>query len=80
MNPFVSTAAPDDVLWTQPSRLSIIHSTNAQMLQRERLYLYATILALAPERCLEIGVSQGGSTRIIHATLQDLSRGRPVAN
>jgi hypothetical protein len=50
------------------------------MLQRERLYLYATILALAPERCLEIGVSQGGSTRIIHATLQDLSRGRPVAN
>ena len=78
-NRFISLAAPDDLLWARPNRLGVLDSTNAQMLPRERLYLYATILALAPERCLEVGVSQGGSTRIIHAALTDLGRGRLVA-
>ena len=33
----------------------------AQMGYRERLFLFATVLALKPQRCLEIGVSEGGS-------------------
>jgi predicted O-methyltransferase YrrM len=66
-------------LWSKPKRLGILDSSHAQMLQRERLYLYATIMALAPERCLEIGVSQGGSTLIIHAALKDLGRGRLIS-
>lgn len=76
---FVSTAASDDVLWAWPARLDVIDTCRAQMLHRERLYLYATILALAPERCLEVGVAEGGSTRIIHAALCDLGRGRLMA-
>jgi predicted O-methyltransferase YrrM len=76
---FVSTAPKNDVLWARPSSLEVLDSTNAQMLARERLYLYATVLALAPERCLEIGVAQGGSTRILHAALADLGRGQLLA-
>src|SRR5262249_52575667 len=76
---FVSTAPADDVLWAWPAGLDVIDTCKAQMLHRERLYLYATVLALAPERCLEVGVAKGGSTRIIHAALRDLGRGRLVA-
>ena len=77
--PFVSAVPRDDILWTRPRHTNVLDDSNAQMLPRERLYLYATVMALAPERCLEVGVSQGGSTRIIHAALADLGRGRLVA-
>jgi predicted O-methyltransferase YrrM len=59
--------------------VDVIYRSRAQMLPRERLYLYTTVLALAPERCLEIGVAEGGSSRIIHAALCDLGKGRLVA-
>jgi hypothetical protein len=76
---FVSTAPPGDLLWVGPGPLDSVLDGNAQMLVRERLYLYATVLALAPRRCLEIGVGKGGSTRIIHDALKELGRGRLIA-
>jgi predicted O-methyltransferase YrrM len=76
---FVSTAAGDGLLWATPRRAGVVERSGAQMLPRERLYLYAAVLARAPERCLEIGVAQGGSTRLIHAALSDLGRGKLVA-
>src|SRR5690606_4468924 len=69
---FRSLVPFDDVLWRRPGRLKVLETSHAQMLPRERLYLYSTVFALAPERCLEIGVSQGGSSQIIHAALPAL--------
>ncbi len=74
---FVTTVPGDDRLWASPERLQTINSP-AQMLVREKLYLYATVFALAPERCLEVGVAQGWSSRIIADALRDLGRGRLV--
>ncbi len=71
----VSVASRDDAIFKHPKSLDVVSSTNAQMLPRERLYLYATVFALAPERCLEIGVCEGGSSRIINAALEDLGNG-----
>jgi predicted O-methyltransferase YrrM len=71
----VSIASRDDAIFRHPKSLEVVSSTNAQMLPRERLYLYATVFALAPERCLEIGVCEGGSSRIINAALEDLGKG-----
>jgi predicted O-methyltransferase YrrM len=76
---FVSTVPAADMLWVKPGRLAAVHSGRAQLLHRERLYLYATVLALAPPRCLEIGVAGGGASRIIADALRDLGRGRLVA-
>lgn len=75
----VSLTSRADLLWRIPKNIEVIQSTNAQMLPRERLYLYSTVLALAPERCLEIGVCEGGSTRLVHAALGDLGRGTLVS-
>lgn len=75
---FQSLIDYDDILWRKPGRLKILETSDAQMLPRERLYLYSTVFALAPERCLEIGVSQGGSSQIIHAALADLGKGRLI--
>src|SRR5262249_14557756 len=74
-----STAASNDLPWKTPRNLAIIDVTNAQMLFRDRLLLYSVVLALAPERCLEIGACEGGASRIVHAALRDLGRGRLVA-
>ena len=46
---FISTMPKDDILWKMPLSLPIIDTTNAQMLYRERLLLYAIVLALAPD-------------------------------
>jgi predicted O-methyltransferase YrrM len=75
---FRSTAPRGGLLWARPRRLEAVESGNAQLLDRERLFLYATVLALAPERCLEIGVAQGGSSRIIADALRDLGRGQLI--
>jgi predicted O-methyltransferase YrrM len=45
---------------------------------REQVLLYAIVFASGPERCLEIGVKHGGGSRIIHAALTDLGRGRLI--
>jgi hypothetical protein len=76
---FVSQTPRSDVLWTWPKRLDVIATSNAQMVYRERLFLFATVLALKPQRCLEIGVSEGGSSRIIAAALDDLGAGQLVS-
>jgi hypothetical protein len=75
----VSLSPRSDVLWAYPQNVGIIDRTNAQMVHRERLLLYSTILALVPERCLEVGVCEGGSSRIIHAALNDVGQGRLVS-
>jgi predicted O-methyltransferase YrrM len=72
---FVSTVPRDDRLWSWPSRLHSLE-VPAQMLYRERLYLYATVFALAPARCLEIGVAEGWSSLLIANALRDLKHGR----
>ncbi len=65
----------DPVLTARPSRIAPIFEVHAEQKPRERLLLYAIVLALAPARCLEIGVRFGGGARIIHAALSDLGRG-----
>ena len=75
----MSLAPRSDVLWAYPASVGIVDRTNAQMVHRERLLLYSTVLALVPERCLEVGVCEGGSSRIIHAALNDLGRGLLVS-
>lgn len=72
-------------LWALPGRLgpgsgqSVVPTELAHMAPREQVLLYATVFALAPDRCLEIGVMHGGGSRIIHAALSDLGRGRLIA-
>jgi predicted O-methyltransferase YrrM len=52
---------------------------HADQKPRERVLLYALVFALAPQRCLEIGVRWGGGSRIIHAALSDLNHGHLVS-
>lgn len=78
-NPFRSRVRADDVLFARPTHLGVVEHSPAQMVPRERLLLYATVFALAPSRCLEIGVAQGGSSRILHAALSDLGQGQLVS-
>ncbi|MFO0948421.1 MAG: class I SAM-dependent methyltransferase [Planctomycetota bacterium] len=77
--PFQSRVAPDDMLFAKPVHWGIVEHAPAQMLPRERLLLYSAVFAFAPARALEIGVAQGGSTRIIHAALSDLNHGKLVS-
>jgi predicted O-methyltransferase YrrM len=69
----------DPVLRAQPSRIATSLTAHADQKARERVLLYGMVFALAPERCLEIGVRWGGGSRIIHAALADLGRGRLVS-
>lgn len=68
-------SSDDPLLRAQPSRLVTALTAHADQKPRERVLLYSLVFALAPERCLEIGVRWGGGSRIIHAALSDLSRG-----
>lgn len=65
----------DPLLGAQPLRMSTALIAHADQKPRERVLLYALVFALAPRRCLEIGVRWGGGSRIIHAALSDLGRG-----
>lgn len=74
-------AEPQGPLWARPSRLTpgVLPSDLAHLVPREQVLLYSLVFAFSPERCLEIGVLHGGATRIIHAALSDLGRGRLVS-
>ena len=72
---FTFRSSDDPLLRAQPWRLASSLLAHADQKPRERVLLYAMVFALAPRRCLEIGVRWGGSSRIIHAALSDLGRG-----
>jgi predicted O-methyltransferase YrrM len=76
---FRSELPDDDRLFREPLRGDLVLKVPAQLAIRERLYLYATVFALAPARSLEVGVAQGGSSMLIHAALSDLSHGHLVS-
>lgn len=68
-----------DILFARHKGLKTLEKVHAHLVMRERLLLYSVVLARAPERCLEIGVAQGGSSRIIHQALEDLGQGALVS-
>lgn len=68
-------SSDDPLLKAQPWRLVTALAAHADQKPRERVLLYAMVFALAPKRCLEIGVRWGGGSRIIHAALSDLAQG-----
>lgn len=70
---------PDERAWAIPRRLDVLPHVPAQMPLRERLLLYSLVFGRAPERSLEIGVADGGSTEIILAALDDLGSGMLVS-
>lgn len=76
---FTFKSSDDPQLRAQPWRLASTLAAHADQKPRERVLLYALVFALAPRRCLEIGVRWGGGTRIIHAALSDLGRGELVS-
>ena len=68
-------SSTDPVMTAQPTRLATALIAHADQKPRERVLLYSMVFALAPRRCLEIGVRWGGGSRIIHAALSDLGQG-----
>lgn len=72
-------SSDDPRLRAKAERLPTAFSVHAEQKPRERLLLYSMVFALAPARCLEIGVRFGGGSRIIHAALSDLDHGRLVS-
>ena len=76
---FTYRSSDDPLLRAQPHRLATALTAHADQKPRERVLLYALVFALAPRRCLEIGVRWGGGSRIIHAALADLAHGHLVS-
>lgn len=76
---FRPNSSESPLLNRKPLRGEIIFHAPAQLAYRERLYLYSAVFALAPERCLEVGVAEGGGSKLIHAALCDLEHGRLVS-
>ena len=76
---FVPNDPIEPLLAAEPDRFGAVLESRALLAWRERVYLYAAVFARAPERCLEVGVFEGHSSKIIHAALADLGRGRLVA-
>lgn len=72
---FTFQSSNDPLLRAQPHRMTTAVIAHADQKPRERVLLYALVFALAPKRCLEIGVRWGGGSRIIHAALSDLGQG-----
>jgi len=58
--------------------IDVIHTAPAQLLMAERLLLYALVIGLRPQRCLEVGTAQGGSAIIICAALDEIGLGQLV--
>lgn len=61
-----------------PNRFYAVHAAPAWMPSYERVLLYGLTVGLAPQRILEIGTFQGGSTLIMCAALDDLGAGQIV--
>ncbi len=59
-------------------RFHVVHSAPAWLSMHERVLLYGLVGGLQPERVLEVGTFQGGSTLIMCAALDDLDAGRIV--
>ena len=59
-----------------PASLEAALAVDAQMEYPEKLLLYSLVFGSKPERVLEIGTFQGGSTAIISAALDDSGFGR----
>jgi len=76
---FTFKSSDDPLLRAQPWRMTTALIAHADQKPRERVLLYAMVFALAPRRCLEIGVRWGGGSRIIHAALSDLNHGHLVS-
>lgn len=76
---FRTTVPEGALLYKKPLRGEIVFHAPAHLAMRERLYLYATVFALAPQRCLEVGAAEGGSSKLIHAALSDLDHGHLVS-
>jgi len=72
-------SSDDPRLKARAQRLATAFDVHAEQKPRERLLLYAMVFAMAPDRCLEIGVRFGGGSRIIHAALSDLGHGTLVS-
>lgn len=68
----------DPALCAVPRLVGEAYRYPASMTSRERLYIYASVFAKAPQRALEIGVWKGHSSRIIDAALQDLGGDRKL--
>src|SRR4051794_20783279 len=64
--------APRTGLDFVPRRFHVVHTAPAWMSMSERVLVYALVTGLQPERILEIGTFQGGSTMIMCAALDDL--------
>lgn len=65
-------------IYGAPAHLESVFGAPAEQLLAERLLIYALVLALRPERCLEVGGHWGGSTLIIVSALEDAGVGRLV--
>ncbi|MEO1129222.1 MAG: class I SAM-dependent methyltransferase [Planctomycetota bacterium] len=77
---FWPTMPPSPLLHAKPRGVAWACEIQAQLLPRERLFLYATIMAKAPMRVLEIGAYEGYSSSIIDMALRDLgANGRLVS-
>lgn len=61
-----------------PHRFGVVHDVPAWMPVYERVLLYGLVVGLRPERVLEIGTFQGGSTMVMCAALDDLGAGKIV--
>ncbi len=59
-------------------RVGVVFSAPSEMTVTERLFLYATVRGLRPERVLEIGSRHGGSASIMAAAMEDVGRGKIV--
>jgi predicted O-methyltransferase YrrM len=59
-------------------RFHVIHSAPAWLSMHERVLLYGLVAGLQPQRVLEVGTFQGGSTLIMCAALDDLGAGTIV--
>lgn len=63
---------------SKPERLGMVYMSKSDMRPEDRIFLYALIRGLKPERVLEIGALQGGSGRIMACAMEDNGKGRIV--
>lgn len=66
------------VLGAPGARIGAAFHFPTDMCDTDRVYLYALVRGLRPERALEIGTRWGGSARIITAAMEDNGMGRLV--
>jgi len=59
-------------------RVGIVYRVPSEMSIEERLFLFALIRGIRPQRVLEIGSRHGGSAAIISCAMEDNGRGRVI--